>query len=159
MADKNFDYLDKNGVLFLWNTIKQYIAGEITELDLANTFATKVHKHAVSDLDSVSVTAAEINTLSGATGNLQQQINTLPTSATVDAKVKVIADRLDALIGTETAGAIDTFNEIKDFLAGISGTTLQDIMDGIDASINNAGFVKQTQMVPITNAEIEAICV
>ena len=82
------------------------------------------------------------------------------TKTEVDTAVSSVSSRLDTLIGgAEAAGAIDTFNEIKEFLTGVSGTTLQDMIDGVTTNIENKGYVLSTDLVAITNAEIDRICV
>lgn len=49
--------------------------------------------------------------------------------------INAINQRLDALVGSEAAGAIDTFNEIVAFLDGISGTTLDALITQINSNI------------------------
>lgn len=55
-----------------------------TESDITNlgNYATATHSHNLSDINSISATATEINYLSGVTGNIQQQLNSLTTSGT-----------------------------------------------------------------------------
>lgn len=57
----------------------------------------------------------------------------------IDNKVKAVSDALNTLIGTDDVTvAIDTFNEIKDFLADFDNTEdLKDLFDAIELSIKN----------------------
>ena len=49
--------------------------------DLGN-YASATHSHNLSDINNISATTTEINYLSGVTGNIQQQLNSLTTSGT-----------------------------------------------------------------------------
>ena len=68
------------------------------------------------------------------------------SGASADAIAAVNA-RIDTLIGTDDATqAIDTFNEIKAFLAGIQDTTLQQLLNAVSTAI-------QTEETRASNAE------
>lgn len=68
------------------------------------------------------------------------------SGASADAIAAVNA-RIDTLIGVNDATqAIDTFNEIKAFLAGIQDTTLQQLLNAVSTAI-------QTEETRASNAE------
>lgn len=68
-------------------------------------------------------------------------------SGASSAAIAAVNARIDALIGEDDAtAAIDTFNEIKAFLAGIEDTTLQQLLNAVSTAI-------QTEETRATGAE------
>ena len=76
----------------------------------------------------------------------------LYTKTEVDAKVKVVQDALNTLIGTDdVTEAIDTFNEIQSFLEDYDTTSggLKDIIDALETSVKtwaNSTFTKSSEL-------------
>lgn len=72
---------------------------------------------------------------------LKEKFDSIDTAGAED--IKKINQRLDTLIGKKEDGtvvdvttAIDTFNEIKEFLSGIEDTDLQSIITAINTAIS-----------------------
>lgn len=59
------------------NSSHTHTESDITDL---GNYATASHSHNLSDINSITASSTEINYLSGATGNIQQQLNSLVTS-------------------------------------------------------------------------------
>ena len=61
------------------NSSHTHTESDITDL---GNYANASHSHNLSDINNITASSTEINYLSGATGNIQQQLNSLVTSGT-----------------------------------------------------------------------------
>lgn len=112
-------FLDATGVQLLWNAIK-------------NKFAIKGTKLADYGItDAYTTTSAD--------GKFE-------TIANVTSKVKALQDQIDTITKDgETKKAIDTFNEVKTFLADYNtDDTLKSIIDAAETAANKAASTAET---------------
>lgn len=110
---------------------KKYVSLSKLSIFLDNLklkFAALTHTHKVSDITDVTATATELNRVSGATSNIQTQLDTkVPTSRTINGKALTSNVTLSASdVSAYTKSEIDAYGFITTAeIDTICGTTIQ----------------------------------
>ena len=139
MSNLNAQLLDKNGNILFPQTIIEQITNLSNTLA---TFVTKVDGKGLSTNDFTNTLLAKLNSLENYDdAELRNSISSLQT-------------RLDTLVNGSASTAIDTFNEIVNFLSSISDTTtLAGIVSGINTSITTVQNNLNSEITARQNAD------